>query len=352
MDQKHLYGHNALAGNLTLKENQTRDVSNAKSFFNPSQLHVIGVISNTQRFRSRYDLFWKWHRHMQDAGVTITLVEMALGDRPFMVTDENNPDHVQVRSDWELWHKENMINLGIQNALQRYPRAEYFAWIDADVSFTRADWAVETIEQLQHYQVIQMWSQAIDLNSKQQPISTHNGFVWSWFENDFQVPPPVGSQGYYGQLRSKQGFWHPGYAWAATRQAIDMLGGLIDWAILGSADHHMAMALIGEVKRTIPTDKVSKRFAKKMELWEKRATQHVKYDIGYLPCTILHAWHGKKRERFYVERWKILKDNDYDPDVDLKRDAQGLWQLTDEKWKLRNGIRRYMASRNEDSIDE
>jgi hypothetical protein len=41
------------------------------------------------------------------------VVELAFGNRPFEVTDPDNPRHVQVRSGHELWHKENLVNLGV-----------------------------------------------------------------------------------------------------------------------------------------------------------------------------------------------------------------------------------------------
>lgn len=35
----------------------------------------------------------------------------------------------------------------------------------------------------------------------------------------------------------------------------------------------------------------------------------------------------------------------------LRRDWQGLWQLADDAWRLRDDIRGYFRARNEDSID-
>ena len=36
---------------------------------------------------------------------------------------------------------------------------------------------------------------------------------------------------------------HPGYAWAITREAMDILDGLIDFSIVGSADFQMACCI-------------------------------------------------------------------------------------------------------------
>jgi hypothetical protein len=73
--------------------------------------------------------------------------------------------------------------------------------------------------------------------------------------------------------------------------------------------------------------------------------------IGYVPGFIRHYFHGSKENRKYSERWKILVDNHFDPYLDLKKDWQGLYQLTDRSTKLRDDIRAYFKNRNEDSIE-
>ena len=110
-------------------------------------LHVVTCISNPVRYASRWRLYRRFAETMRTAGVHLVTVELAYGERPFEVTEVGNPDHVQVRlpSSDELWHKENLLNLGIS----RLPRDwRYVAWIDADIEFHNPDWAKETVEQL------------------------------------------------------------------------------------------------------------------------------------------------------------------------------------------------------------
>jgi len=45
-----------------------------------------------------------------------------------------------------LWHKENMINLGVQKLLP--PTWKAFAWIDADIEFDSPSWAIDTLKVL------------------------------------------------------------------------------------------------------------------------------------------------------------------------------------------------------------
>lgn len=311
------------------------------------KLYVIAVVSNPIRFKSRYKLYKEFKERIEsNPFVELYTVEQAFGDREFQITDRNNPRDIQIRSFHELWHKENMINI----AAARLPIDwEYMAWIDADISFVDKNWAEETIHELQHYMVVQMFSHALDLGPKNETIQTHTGFVRSYFAENYKFPNML-KRDEYGYPR-KGAYAHPGYAWAIRREAFDELGGLVDWAILGSADYHMACAFIGHVEKSIPTF-TSDRYRKKLYTWQSRAENFIRRDIGYLPGTIFHFWHGKKSSRGYVSRWDIIKKYNYDPDKHLKRDSQGLWQLTDYSIGFRDAIRKYFRMRNEDGIDE
>lgn len=300
----------------------------------PSTLYVVTVISNPCRYSSRYDLYQKFAKMVQDSGAVLYTVEAAFGNRPHVVTQPGNINHIQLRTNSEVWHKENMINIGIANLPQDW---EYVAWIDADVAFARTDWVAETLNQLQHYDVVQMFSVAHDLGPNYVPFQKHKGFMYCYVNSHCK------DCGNYVT-------WHPGFAWAARRSAINHLGGLIDYAILGAADRHMAHGLIGRMSETIHK-KLSSAYAQDLLLWEERAERYLLRNVGYVEGLLLHSWHGKKRDRKYAERWNILVDNGFDPRLDLKRDSQMLWQLTDRNIKLRDDIRGYFRARNEDSID-
>lgn len=302
------------------------------------KFHVISVVSNPIRFQSRKELYRQFVKELEMAGVNHQTVEVAFGDRPFELTTADDPRALRLRSFEELWHKENMINL----AIQRLPSDwEYVAWIDADVAFARRDWVDETVHQLQHHMVVQLFRDAVDLGPDHQAIQTHKGFVWSYL-NSNQPPKP-----YYTD-------WHPGYAWAARREAIDALGGLIDKSILGAGDRHMALSLIGKGNQTVET-RMHPEYHDMIRTWEERAERFIRRDIGFVDGTLLHYWHGKKIDRRYHDRWKILVDFQYRPYHDLKRDWQGLYQLNDDGTirciKFRDTMRWYYRARNEDSID-
>ncbi len=311
-----------------------------------SKLHVVTVISNPIRYKSRYDLFKKFERHMIESGAQLHVVELATGDRPHVITDAQNHRHYRLRSGEVLWHKENMINIAVQRLPQDW---KYVAWIDADVFFLRQDWLLETVHQLQLHPVVQLFSHAQDVSPHMEPIQTHKGFVYMYHLNHMQKPNRAGHGGLGG---GPYEHWHPGYAWACTRDAWNHLGGLIDFTI-GAADHHMAMALINDVQRSYPQT-ATHNYKHLLDEWQLKADLYIKNNLGYVPGLINHLWHGKKKNRFYVERWDIITKNKYDPVTDIKKDWQGLWQLNTDSLRqrtIKHQIIQYFKSRDEDSID-
>lgn len=329
------------------------------SSFTPDQLHVIAIVHNPLRYRSRDVLFQQFVKHMEDAGVTLHIVEAAFGERHHRHTWGEH-HHIMVQHSHELWMKESMINLGFSRLPGDW---KYAAWIDADVAFTRPDWAAETIHQLQHYRVVQMFQTAADLGPTGEIIDTHNSFGWSYADRlpkwtHGNAPESVEQEcGYYygGSETSGTGpkgkFWHPGYAWAIRRKVFDDLGGLVDWSALGSADHLMALAMIGNVDKSFPPG-LHPNYMKKALQWQDLATEHVRGDVGFVPGSIVHGWHGRKKDRAYISRWKVLQQHVYDPETDIRRDHQGLVHLTRPGERMRDDLRHYFRQRHEDSIDK
>jgi hypothetical protein len=303
---------------------------------NATKLHVIVPINNYVMYSRRYELFWRFKELIEQIPlVELYVVEVAFGDRAFMCTESNNPKHLQLRTSDELWHKENSINLMVQRLP---PDWQYVAWIDGDLEFVNKKMAEEAIQKLQHYKIVQLFQNVCNFGPNGEVISTYTSFC---------------SQYVNGKEWSKQAgyeFWHPGFAWACTRTAWNEMGGLIDYAILGAADHHMALCLINKGRESVP-GKVHPNYMSKVMQFQTRCLRHIKLNIGYVTGTILHYWHGKFKDRKYIERWDILTENNFDPEVDIKRDWQGLYILEPDSYMLRDGIRRYFRQRNEDSID-
>lgn len=299
------------------------------------QLHVITAIANPIRWASRIRLYRDFEQQMLDSGVRLTVVECAYGDRSHELIGNPHVNQVPVRAKTLVWNKENLINLGIARLPQDW---RYAAWIDADVEFRKRGWADETVHALQQYDVVQPWSDCYDLGPNDDHLTAHRSFARMVHEGNVISVSDVGG----GR------FAHPGYAWAATRRALTLLGGLVETAALGAGDHHMALALIGRVRESVPGG-ISGAYMRPLLRWQDRATQHIAQNIGYVPGTIEHAWHGSKDKRAYVDRWTILIRNGFDPDTDLVRNTWGVFELAGNKPGLRQDIDRYFRARDEDS---
>ena len=311
------------------------------------KLHVICCISNPVRYKSRYKLYKQFAQRIEDSGAILWTIECAFGDRPFQVTSNKNPRHIQVRSKYELWHKENMLNLAVNRLPEDW---EYLAWIDADVTFTSYTWVPDTIEQLQHYKFLQLFSHAVDLGPNGEYLMHRPSFMYNYYHNyDLLIPKKKGLKApyYYGERAAGSS----GYAWACTRKAYNQVGGFVDKAILGAADWNMAYALIGKVHLS-RSDNLHQNYLNMLDSWQERAEKRIIRNIGYVPGTVAHAYHGPKALRGYNTRERILVDHEFDPLKDLYRDSYGLYQMEDSKPQLRDDIRKYFRARHEDDISE
>lgn len=340
-------------------------------------LYVVTTVFNPIRYKSRWKHYERFAAMVKAAGGVLVTVEAAYGERhhslstgvdqhaqslyglaPTKPTEfhkaRTTEPHIyhRVRTSSEVWIKENLINIGVSRLPEDW---KYVAWVDADVMFARPNWVGETIHQLQHYKIVQMFSESQDVGPRYAALNRSRGFGWSYVKGHWESSPKTG--GYYGNGKPKgdgEFKWHSGYAWAMRRDAWDELGGLIDFAMMGAADNHMAHALIGEVDRTIHPD-LTNSYREMLREWQYRAERHIRRDFGYVSGLLVHYWHGRKVDRRYWDRWKVLTENKFDPRTDLKYDWQGVLQLTDRgdarSIKLRDDARRYFRARNEDSID-
>jgi hypothetical protein len=337
LNENKLYLNNS-CGNYHISDyhdsisNKPPSIYKHEKLTNQVYLDVIAVVSNPVRYKSRYKLFNEFcERLKKQDRVRLFTIELQHRARPF-VTDAN----LKLTTEDELWHKENMINVAVNHLPSDW---EYMAWIDADIDFHNKNWVLDTINQLQHYSIVQLFSHAIDLGPDDETMEVFPGFCYQWVRLQ-----TVGKVAYNKT-------WHTGYAWAIRREAYNNIGGLIDWAILGAADHHMAKAFIGRIHESYPKINLHQNYKTLCDNFQKRCDLHIKQNIGYVRGTILHFWHGKKKDRKYRDRWQILVKNSYDPLYDIKKDCNNLWKLEKNKPKLRDDIRGYLRGRNEDSID-
>jgi hypothetical protein len=305
----------------------------------PSQLHVFTVRSNPLHWVQPHRNWVRFARGMLDAGISLTVVECVYGEEDHQCAIDG-VNHIPVRAKTRVWNKENLLNLGVQ----RTPGAKYIAWIDADIIFRREDWALATLQALQHYDVVQPWSDSYDLGPNGEHMSVHRSFCHQFFHRQPMVPT---TRPYWQGDGGPHTYPHSGYAWAMTRQAFDWVAGLFELGGMGSGDHHMALSLIGQADASIPAG-VSDSYRREVKRWEDRALRHINRNIGYVSGTIEHLFHGRKSDRGYQSRWDMFVKNGFEPLEDLKRNSHGVLEFTSNKPELRHDFDLYLQSRNED----
>ncbi len=164
------------------------------------------------------------------------------------------------------------------------------------------------------------------------------------------VLPPVGEGARVRPDTTAMGpyrFAHPGFAWVYTRDALEKLGGLIETAVLGAADHHQALALVGMAKDSLP-GRADRRLCEadlpmggalqpahrrehRLRAWDHRARLPRPEGGSRLRLALGHPQAPRLRPNHRPEAQHL-----------------GVWELAGNKPSLRRDILGYFKSRNED----
>lgn len=298
------------------------------------KLHVITVVSNPCNFKIKYKLTNEFMKRMEtEPNVIVYLVELVYGDQPFEVTKSTNKRHLQVRTDTApLWHKENMINLGVRHLLP--PNWKAMAWIDADIEFDSTHWALDTLKVLNcGRDFVQLFSHCIDMDFNKQIMNTFTSFGYQYTKNF--------------KKGNGQHYWHPGFAWACNRKAYDKMGGIFEEGILGSADNIMCHTFIKKAQDSLKKGISQDYFDFVVNFQNKMQG----ITLGYIPGSIRHFFHGKKENRNYYGREDILIKYQFNPYTFIEKDSRGLLIPTKNCPKeFLDDIMDYFKGRNEDEI--
>lgn len=293
-------------------------------------LYVVLPYFNFCGFKRRRELFIKFVDWLKwRCGIRVVVSE-ALGPTPLPCLPVWR--HIKFPAGPRVWLKENLVNLAIGQLPKDW---QYVAWIDADLTFLNANWVTDTIKALGKADVVQMWQTAVNFGPNCEAMKIDKSFAYMYKASGTPWVPT-----------DKYGHWHPGYAWACTKQAWEQMGGLIDWAILGSGDRHMAMAWAGLALQSAPGN-IHKNYKTLLEEYQKSCTG---LRISWVPGTILHHWHGSMANRRYKERWEILTKNNFDPFKDIHMTDEGHVTLTRAGLRLVRDIDEYFLGRREDDV--
>jgi hypothetical protein len=309
-----------------------------------SQLCVVAPFCNPLSSKNRLANWQRFEDGVVAAGARLISVELAYGEIPFALGPRDGVQRVQLRGEDMLWHKENLINLGVAALAKGW---KYVMWVDGDMLFQDPHWPLDVLADLQLHPVCQ--------------VSSH----LNWLDTNGK---PTGAQGYsfiseYLKARGawRQGkFWdpgtlqymdpgYPGMGWAWRAEAWQAVGGLLDICILGAGDYYMARGLFGLSDQFFKDNDYTQGYRDAIAAWGAKAQKAIGERVGYVPGLVFHLWHGALANRQYSSREQILIRNHYDPATDIVRDGQGLIGFAGNKPPLVADIEAYFRTRDEDS---
>lgn len=315
-------------------------------------LYVVTALANPIGYKSRLVLYDRFRKHMRDSGVHLTTVEISYGDLPHHLdTLDRSGQNTDIKLRGDHRHvyfiKEALLNVGFRALPQDW---KYAMWGDADINFLRPDWHDRTVEMLQLHKVGQPWRCSIDFDQHWNVINNEWGqpvdrsFCAAWADGKY-VPSPN-----YSPNKDQRS--HYGYAWAIRREAFDAIGSLLNWVVVGAADYWLAFGFAGLLRKRVYElwPSMTPGYRRRLLMFADLCDRHIQENIGYVEGTVSHGYHGAKGLRGYLSRISINQKANFDPDVDLVDDWQGLPAMTGQNYILRDELLKYFRSRNEDSV--
>jgi hypothetical protein len=247
-------------------------------------------------------------------GVRLYTVECSINDSPFYVTSPKHINHLQVSCSSSLWLKENLLNL----LIKKIPaEANYIAWVDADVYFCNEHWADEAMRELRRYELVQLFEDSDFLGWDGEVAYKAKSFAYYARQDVKRVPE---------WSKSAVTYPHPGYAWAMTREYYNRIGGFLDFNVVGSGDKMMAFAAIGMWEEGLQKGyKLTDEFLEDCRNWAKNAVART--GLGYVSGKLIHYYHGERKDRDYVDRWKLLENYKFNQRTDLAPNSFGVLEL-------------------------
>lgn len=310
----------------------------AESYQDPEDLCVILCLFHIEADREKAANFERCRSVYQRSGIPLITIECAFGDAARSVPPGNGVFFVRAES--LLWQKERLINL----ALPLVPRhCTKIAWVDADILFESAHWAVRASECLNDAVVVQLADHIVRL-PRGTDRYTGNGAVWEGFASVYAREPNALLLGDFGA------HGHSGFAWAARREVLEAAG-LYDACVTGGADHVMAHAFCGDWDSPCLSHMLGERSAWRSHAaaWAARIYPLVKARVGFVEGAALHLWHGEIASRGHVQRYRPLWRSGFDPERDLQLDGNGCWRWASTKPAMHAEVGAYLDGRRREA---
>jgi hypothetical protein len=307
-----------------------------------SPLWAVTCLFNPAGYRRRVRNY-RWFRSC----LTLPLITVELSFiGGFALTPNDAEVLVQLDQGDVLFQKERLLNIGFEH-LPGSCRA--VVWIDCDVVFGTPDWPARLLEALEHYQMVQPFSERYDLPPDVGPdgIASYtnppdrlslmakiarDGLSAADFDTE---RPPLGKPAW-------------GLVWAARREALDRHG-LYDACIFTGGDVAIFCAGFGAMDGRFMRRRMNLASHRHYMEWAEPFYRTVGGRVGLLEGPLYHFWHGAIADRRYLACLEELQALGFDPSTDLALTPQKTWRWASDKPQLHAHVRDYFFARNEDA---
>lgn len=284
-------------------------------------IYVIIPYENPGNYATRERLFVEAvDRFLAYPGVRVVTVELSYPGQCLVRLARPRVHRCCVRGTDVMFHKENLINIGMRTL----PPGSKFAWVDADVALVRPDWVAATERALDRYKVVQLFSFAQDLDPSYVPFTPLPGAVVNCMVNEY-----------------KPGIVCWGFAWAST---LGIVTELPDTAVLNGGDEWFGRLCLGlgVSPDKFPITRLKER------------PRCYSYEVGFVPGLCLHYWHGSRkfRQGLPSELQPHALQTFGDISGWLQENKDGVYEFREDvPTELREKLRQYFQARQEDSVE-
>jgi hypothetical protein len=320
------------------------------------ELAVVSCFFNPGGSKRRVSNFQAFLASIRKSGVRCLVVELAFGNNEFSIVDHE--DVIQLRTNNVLWHKERLLNIGIRKLLSEGYRK--IAWLDGDIVFEDPHWPSEIASRLEQANLCQVFSTIGIQSHESGPPMVAFSAVRYFREYDelYMQPARKGRHMLRGVLKGGQS----GFGWAARAEVLEKVL-LFESAVVGGGDKLMFIASLadnfsdprfeGLTQSKLACGSCGHRnhsvaYRAHFADWARQWSAAVNGAVDYARLHIRDMYHGTRGDRGYMTRHDIIYKHEFDPAVDLVRDAAGCLAWAEGRDQMRQGVEAYFLSRRED----
>ena len=321
-----------------------------------SDLAVVACLFNPSGSRSRIKNFKAFLAGIKASGVRVLVVELAFYSNPFQILDHE--DVIQMRTNGVMWHKERLINIGIQRLLSE--GVKKIAWLDGDIVFANPNWPQEVSARLERSKLCQVFDTvSVRTRDNGSPMLAPSAIKYYQSTGKLFVQSPMNI---FNLAKGMLGGGQSGFGWAARAEVLEKVP-LYENAIVGGGDKLMlAASLATDFQdsdfQSLTCSKISceacghnnrsAAFSQNYLSWARRWAAAIDGKVDYARLDISDMYHGERSDRGYTTRHDILYRHDFDPDKDLKATESACLEWQGDKESLQHEIEAYFLSRRED----